>query len=293
MDDTDIANYSDGNSPYATADDIDRVLASLENVSNTLYRWFSDNLFKGNADKCHLLVNVKDEVSMKIDDFNIVNSKCEKPLGVKFDHKLTFNCHVSDVCKDASRKINALARVAPYMSISKRHILMNAFLNHSLTTVLWYGYVTVDSRINNVKISRLHERYLRIIYNDETSSFKNLLEKDGSVSIDNRKLKLLAIEVFQINKGILSSIMKGIFEARAEHPHNLRCISQFSAPLVSTVFHGAGSISLLGPKIWSLLPENFENIYSLENFKILIKKWKPENCPCRLCKVYIKYVGFL
>ena len=27
--------------------------------------------------------------------------------------------------------------------------------------------------------------------------------------------------------------------------------------------------------------------------KILIKKQKPENCPCRLCKVYIKNVGFL
>ena len=185
MDDTDITNYSDGNSPYVTADNIDRVLASLENASNTLYRWFSDNLFKGNADKCHLLVNVKDEVSMKVDDFNIVNSKCEKPLGVKFDHKLTFNCHVSDLRKNASRKINAPARVAPYMSILKRHILMNAFFKSQFNycPLVWICH----SRINNVKISRLHERCLRIIYNDETSSFENLLEKDGSVSIDNRK----------------------------------------------------------------------------------------------------------
>ena len=185
MDDTDITNYSDGNSPYVTADDIDRVLASLENASNTLYRWFSDNLFKGNPDKCHLLVNVKDEVSMKVDDFNIVNSKCEKPFGVKFDHKLTFNCHVSDLRKNASRKINAPARVAPYMSILKRHILMNAFFKSqfSYCPLVWICH----SRINNVKISRLHERCLRIIYNDETSSFENLLEKDGSVSIDNRK----------------------------------------------------------------------------------------------------------
>ena len=40
---------------------------------------FSDNLFKGNADKCHLLVNVKDEVSIKIGDFSIMNGKCKKP----------------------------------------------------------------------------------------------------------------------------------------------------------------------------------------------------------------------
>ena len=57
----------------------------------------------------------------------IVNSQREKLLGVKFDYKLTFNSHVSDLCKNASRKINVVPRVAPYMSISKRLNLMNAF----------------------------------------------------------------------------------------------------------------------------------------------------------------------
>ena len=61
--------------------------------------------------------------------------------------------------------------------------------------------------------------------------------------------------------------MKGIFEPRAEHPYNLRCISQFSAPLVSTIFHGTESISFLGQKIWSLLQENFKNIDFLEKFQ--------------------------
>ena len=80
--------------------------------------------------------------------------------------------------------------------------------------------------------------------------------------------------MFKINRGISSSIMKGIFEPKAEHPYNLRCISQFFAPLVSTVFHGTESISFFASKIWSLIPGNFKNIDSLENFKILIKKWK-------------------
>ena len=126
-----------------------------------LFKWFSDNLFKGNTDKCHLLVNVKNEVSMKIGDFNIVKSECEKLLGVKCDYKLTFNSHVSDLCKNASRNINALARVAPYMSISKRRILMNAFFKSQFNycPLVWMFH----SRINNTKINRLHERCLRTI----------------------------------------------------------------------------------------------------------------------------------
>ena len=57
------------------------------------------------------------------------------------------------------------------------------------------------------------------MFNDKTSSFENPLEKDS------RNLQVLTAEMFKINKGISSSIMKGIFEPRAEHPYNLRCIS--------------------------------------------------------------------
>ena len=112
----------------------------------------------------------------------------------------------------------------------------------------------------------------------------------GFFSIHNRNLQVLATDIFKLNRGVLSSIMKNIFEPRAEH---LGFISQFSAPLVSTVFHGTEGISFLWPKIQSLLPENFKNIDSLQNFKISIKMWKPENCPFRLCKVSITNVGFL
>ena len=42
--------------------------------------------------------------------------------------------------------------------------------------------------------------------------------------------------MFKISRGISLFIMKGIFKPKAEHPDNLRCISQISAPLVNTAF---------------------------------------------------------
>ena len=65
MDDIDITRFAESNTPYVTADDKDGAIASLENTSNILFEWFSGNVFKGNADKCHLLVNVKGEVNIK------------------------------------------------------------------------------------------------------------------------------------------------------------------------------------------------------------------------------------
>ena len=50
---------TDDNTSYFTAGDVDGVIVSLKNASNILFKWLSGNLFKGNADKCVLLVNVK------------------------------------------------------------------------------------------------------------------------------------------------------------------------------------------------------------------------------------------
>ena len=42
------------------------------------------------------------------------NRSCEKLLGVKFDSKLRIDQHITDMCRRASRKIHALAKVTPF-----------------------------------------------------------------------------------------------------------------------------------------------------------------------------------
>ena len=64
-----------------------------------------------------------------------------------------------------------------------------------------------SSRTNNNKINRLHERCLRIIFSDKQSSFETLLEKDGSVSIHNRNLQILATEMYKIKNNLSTSII--------------------------------------------------------------------------------------
>ena len=59
------------------------------------------------------------EVSLNLNNFKIKNSHCKKLLGVKFDSKLRFDQHITDLCRRASRKIHALARVTSFMNLSK------------------------------------------------------------------------------------------------------------------------------------------------------------------------------
>ena len=111
---------------------------------------------------------------------------CQKLLGVKQDWKLKFDDHISDLCKKVSRKLNVLARIVPFIGLLKRRILMNASFNSQCShcPLIWICH----SRTSNRKKNRLHERCLRIIYNDNQSSFSELLEKEGSVSIHMRNI---------------------------------------------------------------------------------------------------------
>ena len=163
---------------------------------------------KININKCPFLAITNYTVKIKIGNFDITNSKSEKVLGVKFDHKLSFDDHISELCKKASRKIYALSRVASYINISKRRILRNAFFKSqfSYCPLVWMCH----SHANNGKINRLHERCLRIIYSDKQSSFETLLEKDGSVSVHNRNLQILATEMYKI-KNDLSPLLSQNF----------------------------------------------------------------------------------
>ena len=105
------------------------MISFLEKSSKDLIKWFDDNLMKSNPDKCYLLVSSCEKIKMEIGDFEIEYSKCEKLSGVHFDNRLTFDYHISGLCKKASKKINALARVNQYMNLSIRKILMNAFFD--------------------------------------------------------------------------------------------------------------------------------------------------------------------
>ena len=130
----DIANYADDNTPYAIADNIDDLIKSLEEASTALFQWFDSNLIKSNPDKCHLLISSKN-VNVHVGEYEIENSNCEKLLGVKLDWKLNFDDHISDVCKKTSGKLRSLARIASFIGLSKRRIVMIDFLNPSLVIV--------------------------------------------------------------------------------------------------------------------------------------------------------------
>ena len=78
------------------------------------------------------------------------------------------------------------------------------------------------SRNLNSRVNKLHERALRMVYEDYASSFTELLEKDNSATIHNRNNQLLATELLKEKNGLSPPFMNEIFIESAQHYYNLR-----------------------------------------------------------------------
>ena len=242
-----FASYADDNTPYVSGETIDDVIHHLEITSISLFKWFSNNQMKVNPEKCHFLLSTKALKEMKLDNTTIENSECEKLLGVFIDSDMSFKTHLDNICKKASNKIQALGRVTQYMSLPKKKLLFNSFFKSQFNycPLVWMCH----NRGFNNRINRLHERCLRITYNDKTSSFQELLEKDGSTSIHDHNLQILATEMFKVLKGISPVIISNIFQQSKSDRYEFRQNSCFILPSVNSVHNGTETIRYLGPKI--------------------------------------------
>ena len=79
---------------------------------------------KANPGKCHLLLSTKSPEVLSIDGIQMKCSTAGTLLGITIDSKLNFDHHLSAICSKVSKKINAVERIANYMSLKKRRIVM-------------------------------------------------------------------------------------------------------------------------------------------------------------------------
>ena len=75
----------------------------------------------------------------------------------------------------------------------------------------------LHSRTLNNRINNIHERALRLTYKHNKSSFKQLLEKDHSVTVYQKNLQVLVTENFKVKNNLAPDIMKDVSELKEPH----------------------------------------------------------------------------
>ena len=219
----------------------------------------------------------------------IWESNSVKLVGTTIDNHLEFDKHISLLCTKANIKLSALARISCHLTFHQKRTLVKAFFESQFRycSLNWMFH----SRKSNNKINLLHEKALRMICNDQISSFQELLDKDNSFTVHHFNIQSLAIEVFKVINNITATIIDDLFTTY--HSYSLRSKSKFVVLNVRTVHNDHNSIHYYGPLIWNMIPSYIKDFEILDIFKGELRKRKPINCPCRLCKKYIPNLGFI
>ena len=115
-----VANYADDTTSYIANKTNDSVIKEINHFSDVFFKSFDFNYIKIHSGKSHKIFSASDNVSANIDDHTVISEIKNELLGIILDLKLSFEDQINNLCKkNSSQKLNALARVAPYMCLEK------------------------------------------------------------------------------------------------------------------------------------------------------------------------------
>ena len=132
------------------------------------------------------------------------------------------------------------------------------------------------------QINKIHKRTLRLVYEMEDANLEDLLLKDNLWNVHENNMHTLLIEISKSINNLSPPIMKDFCDLKNTR-YDLRNKQLLKLPETSTSRYCTHARCFTGSLIWNMVPNKFENLDSIEDFKKRTKDWKPTTCSCKLC----------
>ena len=138
---------------------------------------------------------MKNSYALNINNQTINSQNCVKLFGTEIDSTLCFDQHISNLFKKASNQLNAMERTQKCMGFQENELLLNSFAlsNFNYCPLVWHF---CSSKLL-MKTEKIQERALKILYNNCTSDYNQLLNKSNKFSMEVKRLRNLALGIFQ------------------------------------------------------------------------------------------------
>ena len=98
------------------------------------------------------------------------------------------------------------------------------------------------SKESNNLLNKIHERFLRITYKNQKTSYHNLLETNNELTIHQRNLQVVMKEIYKIVNDVAPPIMNSLFEFRSNE-YDIRNFQVLSTHFRRTVNYGIETIT--------------------------------------------------
>ena len=165
---------------------------------------------------------------------------CKNILGIEIDNHLNIQSHVSSICKKAAGQLNALSRLKSFLNQNQRNIIANIFIYSYVNYCPLIWHFCSQSLMN--KIGNIQKRTLRFVLNDYTSNYETLLKKSSKCTMEVRRLRVLALEVFRSVNKLNPVYMQSLFE---KNVNSKRHKDDLQVPIRNSVIFGDKSVRVL------------------------------------------------
>ena len=217
-------------------------------------------------------------VTIKVNDAEINSENSVRLLGLEIDSKLNFDKHITQLCKKSAGQLNALCRLNSFLNIDQRKILVNSFIyaNFNYCPLVWH----FSSKKSINKIEKIQKRALQFFHEDYESDYDTLLKRSDKCTMEVKRLRTMALEIFKSFHNLNPSFMKDLFQKRN---NTYKRKNDLIIPPRNSATFGNKSLRCLGPHIWNTLPESIKEITSYDRIKESLKNWYGPRCKCSVC----------
>ena len=196
---SDLHNFADDNTISCVSSSLNELISELEKEGSIATQWFRDNSIVNPEKFQAIIIDRKNQKNnpqkLAIDEKVITSSENITLLGLAVDSKLNFDEHTSKLCNKSAGQLNALCRIRHLIRLEERKILINSFIysNFNYCPLVWH----FSSRKSVNKIENIQKRALRFLLNDYSSDYETLLKRTNKCTMEVKRLRLLALEIFK------------------------------------------------------------------------------------------------
>ena len=272
--------YADDTQLYISfaSSDSSLALASLSHALDSVYSWLTLNRLSVNPNKTEYLLIGTQQQRSKITDSSLsfhgtalVPVSSARNLGVVFESDLSFDQHISNVCRSSFYHIRQLRQIRPSLDLNSSIQLANALVSSKLDYCNSLFYGLPDTSIK--RLQRVQNSLARVIFPSlkRSDHITPALVKLHWLPIHKRIKFKIATITFKVLKNRQPSYLLDLLQ-----PHNpqrsLRSSDKLllDTPKIKTAL-ATRSFAHAAPSVWNSLPFDLRNSSSLHSFTTHLK----------------------
>ena len=273
--------YADDTLIYCNGDTMVDVQEKLQNCVDDVSEWYQRNNIVVNTDKsCAMVVRSRRIIPNHPLDINVNNRKLEQVkvmnyLGMEIDEALTWNEHITKLCKKLAFKVSKLARLKKFLDKDTLKKIYNATIQPCIDYAISVWGSTTNYNLNRVQ--RLQNHCARIIENNfDYINVRGLelVSIIGWMNIRERFLYFQILLIFKCIYGLAPTYLTNnvIFDFEVSNRTTRSHEMNLYMNVPDNEFH-KNMLFYSGAREWNKLPNHLKDCYDIVKFKCMLKKY--------------------